>query len=136
MAHHNSGKTRSKRQLQVGEMLKQVLAEKFSRGEFYNSEDGNGSFPPLTITEVRVSPDLRNATVFVMPLAGKDQQPVLESLNRIDPQIRRELSGKLRLKFLPHFSFRLDDTYDRAARMETLFKQSHALEDASPDTQD
>ncbi|MCB2082000.1 MAG: ribosome-binding factor A, partial [Rickettsiales bacterium] len=81
-------------------------------------------------------PDLRNATVFVMPLAGKDQQPVLESLNRIDPQIRRELSGKLRLKFLPHFSFRLDDTYDRAARMETLFKQSHALEDASPDTQD
>lgn len=120
MSHHHT-KPRSKRQLQVGEMLRHALSDLLLRGDFHNGEYAL-RLPPITVSEVRVSADLRNATVFVMPLGGRNQEEIASVLNKLEPQMKRALSGKLRLRFMPDFHFKLDDIYDKASKMEELLK--------------
>jgi len=107
-ADHGSGP--SQRQLRVGETIRRALADILMRGE-HHEPDLEGV--PITVGEVRCSPDLRVATAFVMPLGGRDAERVLEALERAKGELRRQVTRAVNLKFSPELRFRLDETYDR-----------------------
>ncbi len=113
----SSGGEPSQRQLRVGEALRHALAELLARGELHDP-DVQGA--PVTVTEVRVSPDLRNATAYIVPLGGGDPVTVLGGLRRAAPHIRSQVAGMVRLKFAPQFAFEADTSFDRASRIEAL----------------
>ena len=112
---------RSQRQLRVGEELRHVLAEILLRGHFRDPALVDGV--SVTVTEVRVSPDLRNATAFVMPLGGEDATDTIAALNRAQAYIRTEAAKRVNLRLAPSFSFRLDESFDEAARVTRLLQQ-------------
>lgn len=110
----------SQRQLQVGELVRHALAEIFTEGKFHGGELGS---VPITVSEVRVSPDLRNAMAFVMPLGGtKDREGFIKRLTKLAPSMRAMVTKRVKLRFSPELSFRLDDTFDRASQVEELLK--------------
>jgi ribosome-binding factor A len=105
---HGSGPTQ--RQLRVGETIRRALADILIRGDHHEPElDG----VPITVGEVRCSSDLRVATVFVLPLGGRDAERVLAALERAKFELRRQLTRAVKLKFSPELRFRLDETFDR-----------------------
>lgn len=112
---------RSQRQLRVGEELRHVLAEILLRGHFRDPALVDGV--SVTVAEVRVSPDLRNATAFVMPLGGEDATDTIAALNRAQAYIRTEAAKRVKLRLAPSFSFRLDESFDEAARVTRLLQQ-------------
>ncbi len=118
MPHHSS-KMPSQRQLKVGEAIRHALSDIFMRGDLY---DASGKTLMVTVSEVRISPDLRNATVFVMPLAGKDQQDTVKLLQDMAPNIRHQLGPKLQLRNTPHLHFSLDDSFDEADKINRLLQ--------------
>ncbi len=107
----------SQRQLRVGELVRHALAEILSRGEV--NDDVLASHV-ITVPEVRMSPDLRLATAYVMPLGGKDTPPVIEALNRNRKYLRGEVARRINLRFAPELRFRADDTFEEASRIERL----------------
>ena len=115
----SSGREPSQRQLRVGEALRHALAELLARGELHDP-DVQGA--PVTVTEVRVSPNLRNATAYIVPLGGGDPATVLGGLRRAAPHIRSRLAHMVNLKFAPQFGFEVDTSFDRASRIETLLR--------------
>lgn len=116
----------SQRQLRVGEEIRHALAELFMRGEFDNADV---SFNTVTVTEVRVSPDLKNATVFVMPLGGKNKEAVMALLRHVAIPARAMLSKMVILRSLPRLHFKLDESFDEASRMEALFRDPRVARD-------
>ena len=102
---------RSQRQLRIGEVIRHAIALLIERGE---ARDPGLDGVSITVTEVRVSPDLRNATAFVMPLAGADRDEIIESLNRAAPFFRRRVAEAVDLRRLPTLSFELDVSFDNA----------------------
>lgn len=112
-------RSRSQRQLRVGELMRHVLAQMLERGE---AHDPGLAGVSITVTEVRVSPDLRNATAFVMPLGGANREAVLQSLARAAPFFRRRLGQEIDLRRLPNLSFQLDSSFDTADRIESLLR--------------
>ena len=104
----------SQRQLRVGELIRHALAEMLSRGEIY---DPILASHVVTIPEVRLSPDLRLATIYVMPLGGKDVKEVLAALERHKKYIRGEIAHTVNLKVAPDIRVRADETFDEAARI-------------------
>ncbi len=111
----------SQRQLRIGEELRHALAWMIERGELRDPELKAGRF---TVTEVRAGPDLRMATVFVTPLGGGDAGPLLRALARARPFIRRQVAKSVNLKYMPDFSFKADDTFDTAGRIDQLLKSA------------
>ena len=111
------GRTPSQRQLRVGEELRHALAGVLGRGEM---RDPGLEDVPITVTEVRMSPDLRNATVFITPLGGGEVQAVIEALNRARPFLRRRVAQAVRLKYVPDLAFRADQSFDEAERIAAL----------------
>ncbi|WP_300295380.1 30S ribosome-binding factor RbfA [Ferrovibrio sp.] len=112
---------RSQRQLRVGEELRHILSDILLRGHFRDPDLVDGV--SVTVTEVRVSPDLRNATAFVMPLGGgkgggEDATKTIAALNRAQAYIRTEAAHRINLRLAPSFSFKLDESFDEAARVE------------------
>ena len=107
----------SQRQLRVAELVRHKLAEMLSRGEIH---DDVLAKHVITVPEVRMSPDLKLATAYVMPLGGKDTKPVLEALERNKRYIRGEVAHALNLKFAPDLRFRFDETFDEGARIDAL----------------
>ena len=108
----------SQRQLRVGEEIRHVLAGILQRQDYYIEElDGLS----ITVSEVSVSPDLANARVYVMPLAGQDSEIVLPKLNQVAPVIGHQLAQKVHLRRLPRLKFVLDHSFDTADRMGRLF---------------
>jgi ribosome-binding factor A len=106
---------RSQRQLRVGEELRHVLTEVLREAHF---RDPNLADVSVTVTEVRVSPDLKNATAFVMPLAGRDDAKILAGLTRAQAYIRGEVAHRMsHLRFTPTLSFKRDQSFDEAARI-------------------
>lgn len=101
-------------------MLRHALSDMFLRGDFYGPK---GETFSVTVSEVRVSPDLRNATIFFMPLGGKDKELVLKQLSGIAPYIRSLLSKAVELRFVPALYFKLDDSFENAAKVDALLKQ-------------
>lgn len=110
------GKPPSQRQLRVGEEIRHALAWALERGDFGNA----GLDKPVTVTEVRISPDLRNATAFVTPLGGGDPKPVLQALKRIAPHLRHELARQIRMKYVPNLFFQPDESFDEAQHINLL----------------
>jgi len=112
-----SEKPVGQRQLRVGEALRHALADIFERGVL---RDPALAGVVVTVTEARVSPDLRNATVFVTPLGGGDAAAVVEALGRAGPFLRRRIAEAINLKFAPDLTFRADDSFDYASHIESL----------------
>src|SRR5882672_6964857 len=119
MAKHNrrdnSPAGPSQRQLRVGELIRHALAEMLSRGEIH---DDVLAKHVVTVPEVRMSPDLRLATVYVMPLGGKDLKRVLGALESHKKYIRGEVAHAINLKFAPDLRFLADETFDEADRID------------------
>ena len=115
----------SQRQLRVGEMVKQALCNIFMRGEakLPNLETSN-----ITVTEVRMSPDLKTAKAFVLPLGGKNATEVIEILKEFSFVVRKVLSKKISTKFLPKLLFVKDESFDYAEKIENLIKQTNSQE--------
>ena len=112
----------SQRQLRVGEMIKQSLGQIFLRGEAKvpTLETNN-----ITVTEVRMSPDLKNAKVYIIPLGGKDTDKVVNLLTEFSYLVRKALSKKIYMKYLPKILFINDKSFDYAEKIEKLIKKSH-----------
>ena len=118
----NLGKPVTQRQLRVGEMIKQALGMLFIRDE---AKLPTLSTKEITVTEVRMSPDLKTAKIFVMPLGGKDADEVVTKLKEFSFVIRKVLSKKIVMKFLPKLFFVKDDSFDYAEKIENLIKQTN-----------
>ena len=116
------GKPVTQRQLRVGEMIKQALGMLFIRDE---AKLPNLSTKEITVTEVRMSPDLKSAKIFVMPLGGKNSEQIIEKLKISSFMIRKVLSKKIIVKFLPKLFFVKDDSFDYAEKIENLIKQTN-----------
>jgi ribosome-binding factor A len=112
----------SQRQLRVGEMIKQSLGQIFLKGEAKvpTLETNN-----ITVTEVRMSPDLKNARVYVIPLGGKDLDKVVNLLTDFSFLVRKALAKKIHMKYLPKISFTSDKSFDYAEKIEKLIKKTH-----------
>jgi ribosome-binding factor A len=123
------GKARTQRQLRVGEELRHVLAELIERGDM---ADPGLRDVPLTVTEVRVSPDLKNATAFVTPLGGGEAEPLLAALARAAPYFQSQIGRKMRIKYIPRLRFELDTSFDQASRIEALLHRPTVARDLGP----
>jgi ribosome-binding factor A len=116
----------SQRSLRVGELVRHALADMLSRGEIHDPVIENHL---ITVPEVRMSPDMRLATIYVMPLGGKDAEPVLEALERNKKYLRGELSHRVNLKFAPDLRFRIDERFEEAERIEKLLRTPQVQRD-------
>lgn len=122
----------SQRQLRVGEQVRHALSEVLQRGEV---RDDVIESTVISISEVRMSPDLKIATAFVSPLGAADDQAIIKALARNAKFIRGRVSGALRqMKYMPEFRFRLDDSYDNMARIDDLLRSPEVARDLDPDT--
>ncbi|WP_299378644.1 30S ribosome-binding factor RbfA [uncultured Kiloniella sp.] len=123
---NRSGTPRSQRQLRVGEEIRHAMSEVLNRTSF---NDPNLEGVIITISEVRISPDLKNATAFVVPLGGADLDAVTKSLNKANGFFRRELSHMLRLRSCPRIGFEPDTSFDEAAKINTLLQSDSVQQD-------
>ena len=109
----------SQRQLRVGEELRHVLAQIILRGEL-NDPDLRGL--PVTVSEVRVSPDLSSATVFVTQLGGGNSDKIERALGRATPFLRRQIANRVHLRRVPNLSFERDTSFDYAQRIDNILQ--------------
>ena len=116
----------SQRQLRVAEEIRHVLAGVMMRGELHDPALDGVS---VTITEVRISPDLKNATVFSLPLAGTKVDDVLKGLNRSAPFLRSQVGKAMQLRYAPTLSFIADKSFDEAHHIEELLKSEKVARD-------
>lgn len=123
----------SQRVLRVGENIRHAISDILSRGEIRDEALGEVS---ITVTEVRCSPDLRNATIFVMPLAGANEPEVVEALNRNQKFIRGQLSNMVRMKYLPNLKFTSDHSFSEVDHIETLLNSAHVAQDLNKEDTD
>tara|TARA_B100001179_G_scaffold8790_1_gene5818 strand:+ start:63 stop:431 length:369 start_codon:yes stop_codon:yes gene_type:complete len=121
MIRQNNNAPFSQRQLRVGELIKQSLGQIFLRGEAKVPilETKN-----ITVTEVRMSADLKNARAYVIPLGGKNTEKAVDILTEFSPSIRKALSKKVNMKFLPKVSFVSDKSFDYAEKIEKLIQEN------------
>jgi len=117
------------RQLRVGEEMRHALSE-ILREHHLADPDLAGRI--ITVTEVRISPDLRNATAFVLPLGGADTAKVVEALNRAAGYFRGELGRSVKMQFTPTLRFRADETFEEASRIEKLLHDPVVARDLHP----
>jgi ribosome-binding factor A len=126
--HHHRERSSgpSQRALRVGELIRHALAEMLSRGDIHDPViEGH----MITVPEVRMSPDLRLATVYVMPLGGKDEQEVVAALERNKKFLRGEIAHRVNLKFAPEIRFRADERFDEAERIEKILRTPEVRRD-------
>jgi len=116
------GKPISQRQLRVGEMIKQSLSMIFLKDE---AKIPDIRTKEITVTEVRMSPDLKTAKVFVLPLGGKNSEEIVKKLKEFSFIVRKVLSKKVIMKFLPKLFFVKDESFDYAEKIENLIKQAN-----------
>ena len=133
--HHkkSSAAGGSQRQLRVGEIVRHAIAEILSHGSVHDPElEGH----IISVPEVRMSPDLKLATIYVMPLGGRDTDKVITALERNKKFLRGEVARRVNLKFAPDVRFRADDRFDEAERIEKLLRTPAVQKDLAPDQQD
>jgi ribosome-binding factor A len=118
--HHREGNLgSSQRALRVGELIRHAVSDMLTRGEVHDPVlEGH----LVTVPEVRMTADLRLATIYVMPLGGRDSAEVLEALNRNSRFLRGEIAHRVNLKFSPEIRFRIDERFDEAERIEKLLR--------------
>ena len=133
--HHqkNSAGGGSQRQLRVGEAVRHAIADILAHDAVHDP-DLEGHI--ITVPEVRMSPDLKLATVYVMPLGGRDTDVVLAALERNKKFLRGEIAHRVNLKFAPDLRFRTDERFDEAERIEKLLRTPAVQRDLAPDSDD
>lgn len=122
--HDGSGPTQ--RQLRVGELIRRTLSEVLMRGDVHDPDLNRLS---VTVGEVRISPDLKVATAYVMSLGGKEQDDLVGLLARNKGELRRVIGKKLELKYAPDLRFRLDATFDQMDETRRLFERDDVRRD-------
>ncbi|WP_375462242.1 30S ribosome-binding factor RbfA [uncultured Enterovirga sp.] len=116
----------SQRQSRVAEIVRHALAEVLARGDI---ADPVLASHVVTIPEVRMSPDLKLATAYVMPLGGKDEKPVIEALDRHKKVLRTAVARRVNLKFAPDLRFLRDETFDEMARIDAILRSEKVQRD-------
>lgn len=136
MAQKQTPSGPSQRQQRVAELVRHALAEVLSRGDL---QDDVLTRHVITVPEVRMSPDLKLATAYVMPLGGKDEDAVIKALEKNKKFLRQEVAHRVNLKFAPDLRFRRDESFDEAARIDALLRSERVARDigaAGPDADD
>jgi ribosome-binding factor A len=130
MAHHGRGageaRTASQRQLRVGELVRHAIADLLARGEIMDDEVNRLM---ITVPEVRVSPDLRNATVYITPLGGGDHKAAEKAITRHARFIRGEVAHRINLRFAPELVFRYDDRFEESAHIDAILTSPDVARD-------
>lgn len=126
-----SGNEGSQRQLRVGELVRHAVADLLSQGSVHDPAlEGH----IITIPEVRMSPDLKLATIYVMPLGGRGTDAVIDALNHNKKFLRGEIARRINLKFAPDIRFRVDERFDEAERIEKLLRTPAVQKDLGQDS--
>lgn len=121
-----ASETRSVRVLRVGEQVRHVLSEILMRGEVH---DDVLASHPVSITEVRMSPDLRHATVFVKPLLGRDEEAVIKALRTNTAILQREVAARVRQKYAAKIKFLPDESFDEGTHIDALLRNPKVAQD-------
>ena len=125
-----SGRTPSQRQLRLGEVIRHAFSEIFLRTDI---RDADLAGVVLTVSEVRLSPDARNATIFVAPLGGENQDIVADALQRHSRFLRGELARKVEMKYVPDITFKPDTSFDTSDRIDELLRSRAVARDLDPE---
>lgn len=126
--NQSSHKAPTQRQLRVGEEIRSALAQIFAHGETHNPIlDGSS----ITVSEVRISPDLKNATAYVMPLAGGNKEAVMEALKDNAGRLRGMVTRKVVLRTSPRIGFKLDTSFEEAGRINMLLQSDRVRADVA-----
>jgi ribosome-binding factor A len=120
---HRSKQPEGQRQLRVGEEIRHVISTALQHGGFSSPALMNSSL--ITVTQVKISPDLKNATVFVMPLGGHNLEEILFALNAQAYAFQREIAHKMKIRFTPKLVFKSDETFGEAEKIDRILKQIH-----------
>jgi ribosome-binding factor A len=135
-SHHSAGSAPSQRMLRVAELVRHAMARMLSRGDI---NDPVLEKHVITVSRVKMSPDLKLATVYVMPLGGKDEPEVIAALDRHKKFLRGEIAHEVNLKFAPEVRFRIDDSFDNVSRIDAILNSERVkrdLEASDDDAQD
>ena len=133
MRHKDQSEGPSVRVLRVGEQIRHVLSEILARGDVH---DDILATHPVSVTEVRMSPDLRHATVFVKPLLGKDEDAVLKALRTNTAYLQREVAHRIRMKYAAKLKFLADESFDEASHIDRLLRDPKVARDLHGDKLD
>ena len=117
---------RSVRLLRVGEQVRHVLSEILARGDVH---DDTLQSHVVSVTEVRMSPDLRHATIFVKPLLGQDEEAVLKALRTNTAYLQREVAHRVRLKYAAKLKFIADESFDEGTHIDRVLRSEHVAQD-------
>ncbi len=132
-SHHDNASGGSQRQLRVGELVRHAVAELLTRGDVHDPViEGH----LITVPEVRMTADLRLATIYIMPLAGRDADEVVAAFERHKKFVRAEIAHRVNLKFAPHIRFRVDDRFAEAERIDRLLRSPAVKRDLARDDED
>jgi len=130
---HSEHSGPTQRQLRVGELIRRTLAEVLARGDLYDPDIAHMS---ITVGEVRTTPDLKSATVFVLPLGGHDVEVAIAALNRNKAELRRHLNRNVQLKYSPELKFMPDRTFEQMDETRRLLSQDAVQRDLDRDAND
>lgn len=128
MKHNDTPETRSVRLLRVGEQVRHILSDILARGEVH---DDVLTSHVVSVTEVRMSPDLRHATVFVKPLLGKDEEAVIKALRTNTAYLQREVAGRMKMKYAAKLKFLADESFDEGSHIDQLLRDPKVARDLS-----
>jgi len=126
MKHAETAETRSVRLLKVGEQVRHVLSEILQRGDVH---DETLAKHMVSVTEVRMSPDLRHATVFVKPLLGKDEEAVIKALRTNTAYLQREVAHRVKMKYAAKLKFLADESFDEGSHIDELLRDPKVARD-------
>ncbi|WP_337848353.1 30S ribosome-binding factor RbfA [Sphingomonas sp.] len=126
MKHNDTPETRSVRLLRVGEQVRHILSDILARGEVH---DDVLTSHVVSVTEVRMSPDLRHATVFVKPLLGKDEEAVIKALRTNTAYLQREVAGRMKMKYAARLKFLADESFDEGSHIDQLLRDPKVARD-------
>jgi len=130
MRHNSTPETKSVRLLRVGEQVRHVLSEVLMRGDVHDLVLASHT---VSVTEVRMSPDLRHATVFVKPLLGSDEKDVIDALKRNVKYLRGEVARRVNLKFSAQLKFLPDESFDEASHIDAILRRPEVARDLDAD---
>jgi ribosome-binding factor A len=128
---NDTTETKSVRTLRVGEQVRHILSEVLQRGDVH---DETLASHMVSITEVRMSPDLRHATVFVKPLLGKDEEAVLKALRTNTAYLQREVAHRVKMKYVAKLKFLADESFDEGSHIDQLLRNPHVARDLTDDS--
>ena len=126
MRHNEKSEGPSVRVLRVGEQVRHVLSEILARGDVH---DDVLAKHPVSVTEVRMSPDLRHATIFVKPLLGRDEEAVIKALRTNTAYLQREVAHRIRMKYAAKLKFLPDESFDEASHIDKLLRDPKVARD-------